>query len=446
MAYEALKQRQSAMWGSAPYQRVTAAIADIHEIVIERLDPRPGRRWLDLACGTGAVAERAATRGADVTGVDLAPALIDTAIERAAELCVEIDYRVGDCERLELPDAGFDAVSSTCGAMFAPDHSATARELGRVTRPGGRIALANWTPTGGVAGMFAVMAPFQPAPPPSSPFEWGDEHHVRALLGEWFELEFEQGVSTLRVPSAEDYWELYSTSYGPLKTLADSLGSRRETLRRAYIAFFESKYRENGGIAHTREYLLVLRRAPAQTPDDRPPSVPVCRARRAADPVPERSEQQREAADGLGRSGRLAAARAPVAATERGGSAGPALARRPSACGVCGAAAATASGAASPVATSSPLGRRLGRDPALQAAREVAHQPVGDVLDHAAAAEAREAAGDREVGDGLDAGAWRRSRGERVDDRRVRAALAALVGPLGLHASRGGRPRRPPRS
>jgi ubiquinone/menaquinone biosynthesis C-methylase UbiE len=258
MAYEELKTRQSAMWGSGPYQHVTATIADIHALVIDRLDPRPGRRWLDLACGTGAVAELAAARGAAVTGLDLAPALVETAIERARERGLPIDYRVGDCERLSLADASFDAISSTCGVMFAPDHAATARELARVTRPGGRIALANWTPAGGVARMFRMMAPFQPAPPPSSPFDWGAESHVRALLGEWFELQLEEHVSTLRIGSGEAYWELFSTSYGPTKTLADTLGSRREELHRAWVDFFEDNYRADGEIAHTREYLLVL--------------------------------------------------------------------------------------------------------------------------------------------------------------------------------------------
>jgi ubiquinone/menaquinone biosynthesis C-methylase UbiE len=255
-----MKQRQSAMWGSAPYERVAGAIADIHERVVERLDPRPGLRWLDLACGTGAVAERAADRRADVTAVDLAPALIETARKRAAERGLDIDYRVGDCERLELPDASFDAVSSTCGVMFAPDHEATAAELARVTRPGGRIALANWTPTGGVARMFRMMSPFQPAPPPTNPFDWGDEQRVGALLGEWFELELEPHASIYRTPSGAAYWELYSTSYGPTKTLADSLGERRDELRRAWIEFFETNYRAQGEIAHTREYLLVVGR------------------------------------------------------------------------------------------------------------------------------------------------------------------------------------------
>jgi ubiquinone/menaquinone biosynthesis C-methylase UbiE len=258
MAYEELKQRQSVMWGAGPYQRITETLTDIHERVIGRLDPHPGQRWLDLACGTGAVAERAAARGAAVTAIDLAPALIQTARERAAERGLDIDYRVGDCEVLDVPDERFDAVSSTVGVMFSPDHEATARELARVTRRGGRIALANWTPTGGLGRMFEMMAPFQPAKPPSSPFDWGSAPRVRELLGEWFELHVEEHVSTLRMPSGEAYWELFATCYGPTKTLADALGDRREELHETWVDFFESDYRRNGDIVHPREYLLVV--------------------------------------------------------------------------------------------------------------------------------------------------------------------------------------------
>jgi SAM-dependent methyltransferase len=258
MAYEELKQRQSVMWGNGPYQRITETLTDIHELVIERLAPAQGDRWLDLACGTGAIAELAAAAGAQVTGVDLAPVLIETAKERAAEKGLEIEYLVGDAERLELPDASFDKVSSTVGIMFAPDHEAAARELARVTKPGGRIALASWTPEGGLGQMFKVMAPYQPAPPPSSPFDWGDEARVRELLGEEFELEIEEHVSTLTVPSGEEYWQLFSTSYGPTKTLVESLGERREELHRDWVEFFETTYGSNGEIVHPREYLLVL--------------------------------------------------------------------------------------------------------------------------------------------------------------------------------------------
>ena len=257
MAYEELKERQSVMWGNGPYQRVTETLEDIHERVIDTLAPSPGDRWLDLACGTGAIAERAASAGADVTGLDLSPALIETAKERAAEQGLDIEYRVGDAENLPFEDGSFGKVSSTFGIMFAPDHEAVARELGRVTATGGRLALANWTPQGGLGKMFKVMAPYQPAPPPSSPFDWGDEPRVRELLGDAFDLEIEEHVSPLRMPSAEDYWELFSTSYGPTKTLAESLGDRREDLHRDWIEFFETNYEEDGEIVHTREYLLI---------------------------------------------------------------------------------------------------------------------------------------------------------------------------------------------
>jgi SAM-dependent methyltransferase len=261
MAFQELKQRQSVMWGNGPYQNVTETLTDIHDLVIERLDPQPGDRWLDLACGTGAVAEFAARAGAEVTGIDLAPALIETARERARQGGLAIDYRVGDCEQLDLADGSYEKVSSTCGIMFAPDHEAAARELARVVEPDGRIALANWTPEGGLGQMFQMMRPFQPAPPPGvgSPFDWGREDHVRELLGDAFELEIEEHVSTLRIPTGEDYWQLFSSSYGPTKSAAEALeDERREEFHRTWIDFFETRYRSDGEIAHAREYLLVL--------------------------------------------------------------------------------------------------------------------------------------------------------------------------------------------
>jgi hypothetical protein len=144
--------------------------------------------------------------------------------------------------------------------MFAPDHGATAREIARVTKPGGRVGLANWTPAGGVGAMFRMMAPFQPAPPPSSPMDWGRRDRLHELLGDAFDLEISEHVSTARSESGQAYWELFSTSYGPTKTLAENLGERRAELQRAWVDFFESEYAADGGIAHTRDYLLVLGR------------------------------------------------------------------------------------------------------------------------------------------------------------------------------------------
>jgi SAM-dependent methyltransferase len=254
MANDELKQRQSVMWANGPYEKVSDTLGDIHELVIERLGPRPGERWLDLACGTGAVSELAAGEGASVVGIDLSPGLIETARALAAERGLSVDYRVGDCENLEgVDDASFDVLSSTVGIMFAPDHEATAGEIARVVKPGGRIGLANWTPESGVGDLFRVMGPFQAAKPPSSPFDWGNESRVRELLGGSFELEISEHDSPLEVESGEAYWELFSTSYGPTKTLAESLDpDRREEFHRAWLDLFG-----DGPVVHHRAYILV---------------------------------------------------------------------------------------------------------------------------------------------------------------------------------------------
>ena len=259
MAFEELKQKQSVMWGSGPYQKITETLADIHRLMLERLQPRPGEKWLDLACGTGAVSERAARAGAKVTGLDLAPGLLEQAKARATKLGLQIDYQLGDCERLDgIADGSFDVVSSSVGIMFAPDHAATARQLGRVLKRGGRLGLANWTPEGGLGKMFKMMAPFVATPPPSSPFDWGKEARVQELLGNDFDLRLERHISFFCTESGEEYWNIFSNHYGPTKTLAESLGPRREEFHQTWVDFFESNYREGPEIVHDREWLLVL--------------------------------------------------------------------------------------------------------------------------------------------------------------------------------------------
>ena len=260
MPFEELKERHATVWRLGPYQGVTETITDIHAAVIDRLRPEPGQSFLDLACGTGAVAELAAKAGAEVVGVDLAPALIEQAKGRAEERGLEIDYRVGDVEALELEDASFERVASTCGVMFAPDHPAIARELGRVTRPAGRIALACWTPDSGLAQVFGVMREFQPPPPPGvgNQFDWGREDYVRNLLDGDFELEFELLDSPLELESGEAVWELFSRDYGPTKVLADSLDDeKREQLHRNFVELHE-RSRVNGGLHFSRTYLLTV--------------------------------------------------------------------------------------------------------------------------------------------------------------------------------------------
>jgi SAM-dependent methyltransferase len=257
MAFEALKERQSVMWGNGPFDRIAASIEDLHASVAGALAAQAGERALDLGCGTGRVAELIAASGASVVGVDLAPGLIETARRRAAERGLEIDYRVGDCEQLEDEDASYDAVGSSVGIMFAPDHAAAASELARVTKPGGRIALANWTPgSPGVQDLFKVMLPFQPSPPPSSPFAWGEEGSVRELLGDAFDLTFETRLNEVTYSSTEEYWQDFSQNYGPTRSLYESLGDRGEELHQAWLkAFGEAR-----PFTQPRPYLLVTGR------------------------------------------------------------------------------------------------------------------------------------------------------------------------------------------
>jgi SAM-dependent methyltransferase len=259
--FEELKQRHAAVWSAGPYQGVTETITDIHRLVMDRLDPQQGQELLDVACGTGAVSELAAEAGADVVGIDIAPGLIEQAKERAAERDLDIDYRVGDAEALEVEDGSFDLVTSTCGVMFAPDHQAVASELARVTKPGGRIGLVCWTPESGLAKVFALMRPYQAAPPPpgvGNQFDWGREEYVRDLLGDAFELEFEPGDSVLKADSGESIWQLFSTEYGPTKILADSLDDeQREEFHRGFVELHEQE-RANGGIEYSRTFLLTL--------------------------------------------------------------------------------------------------------------------------------------------------------------------------------------------
>ena len=260
MAFAELKARQSIVWGNGPYERVTNTIRDVHALVIERADPKAGERVLDAATGTGAVAILAAQRGADVVGQDLAPALIETARERASEEGVEVDFQVGDAEDMDFEDASFDVVLSTCGVMFTPDHEATAGELARVTKPGGRLALACWQPNTGMHDVFKMMGPFMPPPPEGagSPFAWGNREHVQELLGATFELTFEEHDSPLALPAGEDYWELFSNSYGPTKTAVEALDpDRREEFHQAWVEFGNAR-REGDHMVHHREYLLTL--------------------------------------------------------------------------------------------------------------------------------------------------------------------------------------------
>src|SRR5262245_60367980 len=174
-ALDELKRRHRAVWAAGDYASVATHIADVGRRIVRHAKVRPGERVLDVACGAGNASIPAAKLGAEVTGCDLTPEMLDAARQAAAAAGVELDWRVADAEDLPMGDASYDVVLSTFGCMFAPRHEVAARELGRVLRPGGRVGLCNWTPDGSVGGFFEVVGAHLPAPPSyaAPPPLWG---------------------------------------------------------------------------------------------------------------------------------------------------------------------------------------------------------------------------------------------------------------------------------
>jgi SAM-dependent methyltransferase len=262
-AIQAHNERPAAVWssGGAGYDQISRGIADSIEHCVLRLDPLPGERILDLASGTGLASRLVAKRGAKVIGADIATDLLAAARERAKSEGLDIEYRIGDAEKLPFADGQFDAVISTCGVMFASRPEMAAAEIARVTRKGGRVTLTTWLPDSNLFKMFMVMKPYMPPPPnpaPPSPFEWGRQERVHELLGSAFDLRFERGISFYREPSGEAAWNTFSTGYGPTKALAGSLDEARRTeLRHDFIAFHDG-FPTELGICVPREYLLTF--------------------------------------------------------------------------------------------------------------------------------------------------------------------------------------------
>lgn len=255
--------RPAAVWssGGANYDQQSRAITDSIMHCVLRLAPKPGERILDVATGTGRTSRHVARAGAQVTGVDIAEGLLTAAKALAQAKGLDIDYQLGDAEALPFPDGEFDAVVSTCGVMFASRPKAAAAELARVTRKGGRIALTTWLNDSNLFKMFLVMRPYMaapPNPPPPSPFEWGRTERIRELLGGFFDLKFEKGVSYYREPSGEAAWKSFVAGYGPTKTLAASLDEvQRENLRRDFMAFHD-RFGTELGICVPRDYWVTL--------------------------------------------------------------------------------------------------------------------------------------------------------------------------------------------
>lgn len=266
-----LKARHRAMWELGDYPAVArAVIPTLGADLVTAAGVTTGTRVLDVAAGSGNAAIPAALRGAHVVAVDLAPALLETGRHLAAEAGLTADaitWVEGDAEHLTQADASYDVVLSSVGVMFAPHHELAAAEMLRVCRPGGIIALASWTPQGFVGQLFAAMKPYAPPPPPGSRpgVLWGDEAHVRALLGDGVtHLEATRRVVETSFERPEAFRELFASSYGPAVAVYGHLGDDAE--RRAGLDADLDALAERSGTAvggrftMQWEYLLVVAR------------------------------------------------------------------------------------------------------------------------------------------------------------------------------------------
>ena len=220
-----------------------------------------GERWLDVATGTGPVALRAALAGADVTALDLAPAMISAAVRTAACAGVNVRFDIGDAEALPYGAASFDVVTSAQGVMFALDPQAAADELARVCRPGGRLGLTCLARTPSNEDFVSLWRRFLPPDDATpDPLEWGRPPYVEALLGHAFSLRFHAGDAPLDGDSGESLWALHRDSCGPIAMLARALPPpQRAELRAGFAAYFE-RYRVGLRVSAPRPYVVIIGR------------------------------------------------------------------------------------------------------------------------------------------------------------------------------------------
>jgi SAM-dependent methyltransferase len=261
-----VKAKHRAMWALGDYDRIAVeVIAELGPALVTASGAGPGLRVLDVAAGSGNASIPAALTGAEVTASDLTPELIAIGAQRSAARDLPISWQEADAEHLPFADDTFDVTLSCVGVMFAPFHQPVADELVRVTRPGGTIALANWTPEGFIGRLFATMKPFVPAPPAGAtpPPLWGDETHVAALLGgATSELTCERQVLRVdRFRSGEEFRDVFASFYGPTiaayRNVADD-PARTAELDRALFDLADEWGAGSG--AMDWEYLLVTAR------------------------------------------------------------------------------------------------------------------------------------------------------------------------------------------
>jgi ubiquinone/menaquinone biosynthesis C-methylase UbiE len=261
---QAIKEKMKAVWSAGDFGIIAKIIEAEGEDFIKRLNIPKGAKLLDVACGTGNLGIPAARGGAEVYGIDIVADLIRQAKERAASENLNAHFETADAEALPFKDNEFDYVVTMFGAMFAPRPEITAGELVRVTKPGGTIAMANWTPQGFVGQFFKLGASYAPPPPVPPPVLWGDEAMVKQRFGNNVSnLNMTRWTFRQFIPmSIDEASEHFITYFGPTKVL---YGMLDEPTRARFRNDLETLWNSNnvasdGTLAFDSEYLKVIAR------------------------------------------------------------------------------------------------------------------------------------------------------------------------------------------
>lgn len=253
---------EALMWGQPgnAYDGISFGLSDTISHTVQALWPRPRERVLDIGSGTGWASRLAAWRGASVTGVDIAPGMIAAAEKLSKGLDPRLSFRLGSAEALPFEGESFDGVISTYGVIFSNDPPKAISEMARVLRPRGRVALATWAdiPDGYIAQFFALIGEWSGAPPPpASPFDWGRADWLGAAMGQFFNIEVHEQVTTLYAPDVETVWQEYVNGFGPVATTYAALDEDSRDAFRAAFQDFHRPFETGQGLTIPRRALVV---------------------------------------------------------------------------------------------------------------------------------------------------------------------------------------------
>lgn len=235
--YAAIKAKQNAAWASGDYARIGVTLQITGEELAETVDLRPGAKVLDVAAGNGNATLAFARRFLDVTSTDYVLSLLESGKMRAEAEGLPVNYQVADAEALPFDNDSYEAVISTFGVMFAPNQLQSAAEMMRVAKPGGKIAMANWTPESFIGALFKTLG--KHVPPPAgvmSPAMWGNEQWINDTFGDAAnEIAFVRKMFNFRYPSPQAFVDFFKTFYGPVHKAFIAVGEAGEAALEADI-------------------------------------------------------------------------------------------------------------------------------------------------------------------------------------------------------------------